>query len=64
MPVIVAEGKTLNLGKVCFETKQEVIIPLCQEYNDIFSCTYEDLKGFEPSLFQHIESNENAKLVR
>ena len=45
VPVIVAEGTTLNLVKVCSETDQEIFIPLCQEFNDIFAWTYENLKG-------------------
>ena len=51
VPMIVVEGKALNLGKVCSETDQEIFIPLCQEFNDIFAWTNEDLKGFDPSLF-------------
>ena len=63
--VIVADGQTLNLGKVCIDAKQEVFINLCQEFNDVIAWTYEDLKGFDPNLFQHtIDLNHDAKLVR
>ena len=40
-------------------------IHLCQEFNDVFSWTYDDLKGFDPSLFQHtVDLIDNVKLVR
>ena len=45
-PVMVANGKSLNMGKVCSEIEQESFIHLCQEFNDVFSWTYDDLKGF------------------
>ena len=37
VPVIVAESKALNLGKVYSKTNQEIFVSLCQEFNDIFS---------------------------
>ena len=61
VPVIVVEVTTLSLGKVCSETNQEIFIPLCQEFNDIFAWTYEDLKGFDKHT---IDLNENTKLAR
>ena len=64
-PITVADGKSLNMGKVCSEIKQENFIHLCQEFNDIFSWTYHDLKGFDPNLFQHtIDLVDNVKPVR
>lgn len=64
-PIVVAEGRSLNLGKVCSSTKQEAFLKLCQRYDDIVAWTYEDLKGFDPSLSQHtIELNSDAKPVR
>ena len=63
--VMVADGKSLNMGKVCSEIEQENFIHLCQEFNDIFSWTYDDLKGFDPRLFQHtIDLVDDAKPVR
>lgn len=65
IPVAIADGKTLNLGKVCSETEQESFIHLSQEYNDIIAWTYEYLKGFDPSFFQHtIDLNPNTKSIR
>ncbi len=65
IPIMVADGKTLNMGKVCTEVEQEDFIHLCQEFSDVFAWTYDDLKGFDPSLFQHtIDLKEDAKLVR
>lgn len=49
--VVVAKGRTLNMGKVCFEIEKENSFHLCQEFNDIFSLTYDYLKGFYPILF-------------
>lgn len=64
-PVTIVDGKSLNMGKVCSETEQENFIHLCQEFNDVFSWTYDYLKGFDPSLFQNtIDLVDKAKLVR
>ena len=63
--VTIADGKSLNMGKVCSEIEQENFIQLFQEFNDVVAWTYDDLKGFDPSLFQHtIDLIDNAKLVR
>ena len=51
IPIPIFYGRTLNLGKVCSKIEQENFINLCQEFNDVISWTYEDLKGFDPSLF-------------
>ena len=65
IPVTVADGKSLNTGKVCSESEQENFIHLCQEFNDVFAWTYDDLKGFDPRLFQHtIDLIDNVKPVR
>lgn len=64
-PVMIVDGKSLNMGKVCYEIEQENFIYLCQKFNDIFSWTYDDLKGFDPRLFQHtIDLVDNVKPVR
>ena len=36
-PVVVTDGKTLNMGKVCFENEKKSCIHLCQEFNDVFA---------------------------
>ena len=36
-PVMIADGKSLNMGKVCSKIEQESFIHLCQEFNDVFS---------------------------
>lgn len=65
MPVAIVDGRMLNMGKVCSETKKGSFIHLFQEFNDVFSWTYDDLKGFDPNLFQHtIDLVDNVKLVR
>ena len=64
MLVAVANGRTLNMGKVCSKAKQESFVDLCQEFNDVFSWTYDDLKGFDPSFFQHtIDLVDNVKPI-
>ena len=63
--VMIADGKSLNMGKVCSEIEQESFIHLCQEFNDVFSWTYDDLKGFDPRFFQHtIDLVDDVKPVR
>ena len=63
--VIIADGKSLNMGMVCSEIEWEYFIHLCQEFNDIFAWTYDDLKGFDPIFFQHIiDLVDNVKLVK
>ena len=65
MLVVVANGRTLNIRKIYSKNEQESFVHLCQEFNDVFSWTYDDLKGFDPSLFQHtIDLNSDAKHVR
>ncbi len=51
IPSMVTDGRTLNMGKVSTEVEQENFIHLCQEFRDVFAWTYDDLKGFNPSLF-------------
>lgn len=65
MLVKVVDGRMLNMGKVCSEIKQESFVHLFQEFNDIFSWMYDDLKGFDPTLFQHtIDLVDNVKPIR
>lgn len=62
---VIANGKVLNLGKMCSIDEQENFVHLCQEFNDVFAWAYDDLKGFDPSLIQHaIDSNSDAKPIR
>ena len=64
IPVAFVDGRMLNMGKVCSKIEKEFFSHLCQEFNDVFSWTYDDLKGFYPSLFQHtIDLNHDVKLV-
>ena len=65
MPITVVDGRTLNMGKVCSKSKQENFVHLCQEFNDVFSWTYDNLKGFDTSLFQHtIDLVDDFKPIR
>lgn len=65
IPVTISDGRTLNMGKVCSEIEQEIFFHLCQEFDDIFSWTYDYLKDFDPSLLERtIDLIDNVKLVR
>ena len=49
-----AEPKYVNLGK-CFSLgERSRFINLFQQYKDIFSWTYEDLKTYDTCIIQHI----------
>lgn len=65
VPIAIDDGRTLNLGKVCTKTKQKYFVKLCKDFSDVFAWTYDDLKGFDPSFFQHsIELDQDAKPIR
>lgn len=64
-PITIVDGRTLNLGKVCTEIEQKDFVKLCQDFSDVFSWTYDDLKWFDPSLFQHsIDLDKDEKPIR
>ncbi|KAH9295070.1 hypothetical protein KI387_038658, partial [Taxus chinensis] len=64
-PILVGEGKTLQIGKVATEQEKSDFIQLCQEFPDVFAWSYEDLRGFNPNLAQHtIELDPDAKPIR
>ncbi|KAH9296247.1 hypothetical protein KI387_039835, partial [Taxus chinensis] len=42
--ILVEEGKSLRVGKVTTEQERYEFIQLCQEFPDVFSWSYEDLK--------------------
>lgn len=50
-PVKIFKGKLLKLGKVCTKKeKKHDFVFLCQEFNDVFTWEYEELKGFNLEL--------------
>lgn len=63
--VEILKDKLLKLGKVCTLEERHAFILLFQEFSDIFTWEYSNLKGFDPSITQHtIELEPNAKPVR
>ena len=49
-----AEPKYVNLGKCCFPRERCRFIKLFQQYKDIFTWTYEDLKTYDTHTIHHI----------
>jgi ribonuclease HI len=57
--------KNVKIGAKCSDEKKMKFAELLGEFQDIFSCYYEDLSGFDPSLIQHaIPIKEGIKLGR
>jgi hypothetical protein len=58
----------LKNAKICAQCSDEEKLKftkLLHEFQDVFSWSYEDLRGFDPSLIQHsIPIKEGIKLVR
>ena len=48
------EPKYVNLGKCCSPGERNRFISLFQQYKDVFSWTYEDLKTYDIRIIQHI----------
>jgi hypothetical protein len=59
------QPKVLKFGVQCSEEEKTKLLDLFREFKDVFSWSYEDLRGFDPSIIQHaILIKEEAKLVR
>jgi hypothetical protein len=57
--------KNVNIGAQCTEEEKLKFIELLHEFQDVFSCSYENLRGFDPALIQHaIPTKEGIKPVR
>ncbi|KAH9291089.1 hypothetical protein KI387_044660, partial [Taxus chinensis] len=64
-PILIGEGRTLQISKVVTEQEKSDFIQLCQEFPDVFAWSYEDLRGLNPKLAQHtIELDPDAKPIR
>jgi hypothetical protein len=46
--------KYVNLGVDCTTEEVDQYISLFKEYIDVFSWTYDDLKSYDKTIFQHI----------
>jgi ribonuclease HI len=44
----------INLGLGCSKQEKPAFIKLFKEFKDVFACTYEDLKTFDPNIRQHV----------
>ena len=51
-----AEPKYVNLGICCSPGEKRKFINLFQQYRDVFSWTYEDLKTYDTRIIQHVIS--------
>jgi hypothetical protein len=57
--------KYVNLGVDCTTEEVDQYVALFKEYIDVFSCTYDDLKAYDKTIFQHIiPLREEEKLVK
>jgi hypothetical protein len=56
--------KILKIGAQCSEEEKKKFMDLFHEFIDVFSWSYEDLRGFDPSVIQHaILIKEGANLL-
>jgi ribonuclease HI len=59
------QPKVLKVGAQCSEEEKAKFMDLFHEFKDVFSWSYEDLRGFDPSIIQHvIPIKEEAKPIR
>jgi hypothetical protein len=57
--------KNVNIGAQCTDEEKLKFTKLLHEFQDVFSWSYEDLRGFDPTLIQHaIHIKGGIKLVR
>ena len=48
-----AEPSTIQIAKEVEPNVKLAMVNLLKEYNDVFSWSYEDMKGLNPKLYQH-----------
>jgi hypothetical protein len=57
--------KIVKIGAQCFEEEKKKFMDLFQEFRDVFTWSYEDLRGFDPRIKKHvIPIKEGKKPVR
>jgi hypothetical protein len=57
--------KIIKIGAQCSDEEKKKFMDLFQEFHDVFSWSYEDLRGFDPNIIQHaIPIKEGEKPVR
>ena len=58
-------SKNVKIGAQCSDEEEMKFSKILGEFQDVFSWSYEDLRGFDPYLIQHvIPIKEGIKLVR
>ena len=59
------EPKTILIAKEMLSSDKERLIVLLKQYKDLFSWSFEDMKGLDPAFCQHqINLHKDAKLVQ
>jgi hypothetical protein len=57
--------KNVKIGAQCSDEEKVKFVELLGEFQDVFSWSYEDLRGFDPGLIQHdIPIKKGIKPVR
>jgi hypothetical protein len=57
--------KNVKIGAQCSEEEKLKFTKLLGEFQDVFAWSYEDIRGFDPTIIQHaIPIKEGIKLVR
>lgn len=57
--------KYVNVGVDCTDDEVDQYVALFKEYLDVFAWSYDDLKAYDKTIFQHIiPLREGAKLVK
>lgn len=63
--MLIGTGRVLKVGKGVSPEDQKRLAQYYDEYEGILAWSYDDLKGYDPSIIQHtIELIDEAKSVR
>jgi len=55
----------VNIGAQCLKNENQNFMELFHEFRDVFTRSYEDIRGFDPNVIQHaILIKEEEKLVK
>lgn len=61
----IGSRRILKVGKGVSSEDREKLAQYCDEYEGVMSWSYDDLKGYNPSIIQHtIKLTNEAKQVR
>ena len=45
--------RIIKIGKACTPEEQSKIVTLVREYRDVFACSYDELKEYDPKIINH-----------